>query len=76
MNSSTSTARGLDMPRITFWLAVYMLAAAAGGLLGYNFARNAGGGFWMGVLAGANAALFSTLLVDWFAGRLAAARRR
>jgi hypothetical protein len=77
MSSTTRipSTRELNLPRITFWLAVYLLAAVAGALLGYSFARSAGGGTWMGVVAAANAALFSTLLADWLAGRLAGRRR-
>jgi ABC-type Fe3+-siderophore transport system permease subunit len=74
MSTTTTTGTQLNLPRITLWLAIYAAAAIAGALLGFNFARSAGGGFWMGVVAGANAAVFSTLLADWVAGRLAKRR--
>jgi membrane associated rhomboid family serine protease len=53
---------------------LYLAAGAVCGVLGYDFARQAGGGFGMALLAGANAALFGTLLADALASRLV--RRR
>jgi hypothetical protein len=50
---------------------VLLAAAALGFVLGFGFARSAGGGFWMGTAAGLNGALFCTLLADWVGTRLA-----
>jgi hypothetical protein len=54
---------------------VYLAAGAAGALLGFDFVRQAGGGFVMALLAAANGALFSTLLADALASRLLRRRR-
>jgi hypothetical protein len=61
-------------PRIALALLFTLAAAAAGGVLSFDFARQAGGSFWMALLTGATGALFSTLLADALASRLA--RRR
>jgi hypothetical protein len=74
MNTATHTPK----PRIALAALLYIGAAALGGVLGYDFARQAGGGMVMALVAGANSALFSTLLADWLAGALASrlTRRR
>ncbi len=61
-------------PRIAVALLLNVGAAALGGVLGYDFAVQAGGSVWMALLTAATGALFSTLLADALASRLA--RRR
>jgi hypothetical protein len=61
-------------PRMALALVLTLAAAALGGALSFDFARQAGGSFWMALLTGATGALFSTLLADALASRLA--RRR
>lgn len=70
MNTATQQAK----PRIALALLLYAAAAVLGAVLGYDFARQAGGGMVMALVAGANGALFSTLLADAVATRLT--RRR
>jgi hypothetical protein len=61
-------------PRLALALLLTLVAATLGGVLGFDFARQAGGGLGMSLLTGAAGALFSTLLADALASRLA--RRR
>ena len=69
-----NTAPHSIKPRIAIALLLNVVAAALGGVLGFDFAVQAGGSFWMALLTGATGALFSTLLADALASRLA--RRR
>ena len=61
-------------PRIAVALLFNLGAAALGGVLGYDFAVQAGGSVAMALLTGTTGALFSTLLADALASRLS--RRR
>jgi hypothetical protein len=48
----------------------YLVSAAIGFRLGFDFVQNAQGGAVLGVVVGLNAALFCTLLADWLLSRL------
>ena len=57
-------------PRHVMLAALYLASALTGWTVAYGFGVRASGLAWMGVLAGANGAVFCTLLVDAVASRL------
>lgn len=67
-------ARFQIQPRHLWLTALYLAAAVIGWTVAYGFGARTGG-MWMGVLAGANGAVFATLLVDAIAGRVMGRRR-